>query len=81
MKGEWVAYKTWFDPARFFNKSEIPACCVGCRFRAGSSSNRIASFNSDLCVSAAKFTMNENVHLKPSALLFSRPVLVIVPSL
>ena len=81
MKGECVAYKTWFEPARFLNRSDIPICCVGCRFRAGSSSNSIASFNSAFCVSAAKFTMKENVHLKPSALLFSNPVFVIVQSL
>ena len=63
-----------------FKRSDIPICCVGCRLRAGSSSNSMASFNSALCVSAAKFTMNENVHLNPSARLFSRPVFVTVPS-
>ena len=54
---------------------------MGCKFLAGSSSNSIASLSSALCVSAAKFTINENVHLNHSALLFKRPVLVTVPSL
>ena len=81
MYGECVAYSTWFEPAKFFSRSDIPRCCVGCKFLAGSSSSNIASLSSALCVSAAKFTMNENVHLNPSALLFNIPVLVTVPSL
>ena len=41
----------------------------------------MASFSSARCVSAAKFTINENVHLNPSARLFNNPVFVTVPSL
>ena len=55
-----MAYKTWFEPAKFLSRSEIPLCCVGWRFLAGSSSKRIASFSSAFWVSAAKFTINEN---------------------